>query len=66
MKLSTKGRYAVRGMLDLAQHYQEVWYWLKMLPDGKEFQNVIWSTSLFHLKKTGWLRVCVVRMVVSH
>ena len=23
MKLSTKGRYAVRGMLDLAQHYQD-------------------------------------------
>ena len=41
MKISTRGRYALRLMIDLAQNKEQGIYHLKMLLKGKKFLSNI-------------------------
>ena len=47
MQISTKGRYALRLMLDLQFIIQENWSRSKIFLQGKIFQKNIWN-RLFH------------------
>lgn len=43
MKISTRGRYALRMMIDLAQHYDQGFIALKDISKDRIFQRNIWS-----------------------
>ena len=43
MKISTKGRYALRMMLDLAEHQQDGFVALKDIAADKTFPKNTWS-----------------------
>lgn len=45
MKISTKGRYALRMLLDLAEHQEEGYIALKDLAAGKVSPKNIWNRS---------------------
>ena len=43
MMISTKGRYALRLMVDLAEHQQE--NYIKRLPSGRNYRKNTWRAS---------------------
>ena len=45
MKISTKGRYALRLMLDIAMHDAAAWCVLRMLLRDRRSQISIWNRS---------------------
>ncbi len=47
MKLSTKGRYGLRAMIDLARYSEKEPVSLEAWPQDRKFQNAIWN-SLLH------------------
>ena len=57
MQISTKGRYALRLMLDLAVHkYRRTWSRSKIFLQGKIFQKNIWNRLFHALKKAGYVK----------
>lgn len=47
MKISTKGRYALRMMLDIAAHQGDGYVTLRDIANDRRFQKNIWSRSRF-------------------
>lgn len=45
MKISTRGRYSLRMMIDLAQHYNQGFTALKDISKDRIFQRNIWNRS---------------------
>ena len=65
MKLSTKGRYAVRAMLDLAQHYKNGLVLAKDVARRQGISERYLEHLLISLKTEGLIKSVRVRMVVS-
>jgi len=40
-----QGRYGLRAMLDIAQHYHDGLVMVKTLPRGSRYQSDIWNSS---------------------
>lgn len=45
MLISTKGRYALRVMIDLAEHQSDGFIPLKVIAERQEISENIWKTS---------------------
>ena len=45
MKISTKGRYALRMLLDLAEQREQGFVALKEIASGRIYRKSIWSRS---------------------
>ena len=56
MKLSTKGRYGLRAMIDLASHEEEGA--LPAFQNARISQRAIWSSWCVRFEKPDSLRVC--------
>ncbi len=65
MKLTTKGRYAVTAMLDLALHYQQGAVTLSEIANARASRCRIWSNLFAACAGTGWSTACVVRVVAT-
>ena len=55
MKLSTKGRYAVMAMVDLARHAQAKWCRCRTSPPDRKSLCHIWS-SFLRLRRAGLVK----------
>ena len=58
MKLSTKGRYGLRAMIDLASHEEEGAVSIASISDARISQRAIWSSWCVRFEKPDSLRVC--------
>lgn len=58
MKISTKGRYALRMMLDIAVHQGEGYVALKDTAQREKYPKSIWSRSPFSSRRPGFCAPC--------
>ncbi len=65
MIVSTKGRYALRVMIDLAEHQSEKYVPLKEVAARQEISENIWRTSSRYWCKTAFWRGCAARAAAT-
>ena len=65
MIVSTKGRYALRVMIDLAEHQAEKYVPLKEVAARQEISESIWRTSSRCWCRTAFWKVCAARAAVT-
>ncbi len=64
MKISTKGRYALRVMIDLAEQNSDEYIPLKAIAKKQEISEKIWKASLWcSLRRALWTE-CAARAAV--